>query len=199
MSTTITNINQLDLNGVYTYAYYLLWQLKERIQLFKGKIFAMSPAPRAFHQEITANLGEAFRAYFKKKQCKVYLAPFDVRFPDKDGKIKTVVQPDLCVVCRREQIDKRGCIGAPSLIVEVVSTNKENDTKLKYELYQEEGVPEYWIVFPQDKMIQRYVLENGEYRGLAPVIAGEEVASATFPDLCFSTEEIYDVWGLEED
>lgn len=113
--------------------------------------------------------------------------------------IKTVVQPDLCVVCRREQIDKRGCIGAPSLIVEVVSTNKENDTKLKYELYQEEGVPEYWIVFPQDKMIQRYVLENGEYRGLAPVIAGEEVASATFPDLCFSTEEIFDVWGLEDD
>ena len=94
MSTTITNINQLDLNGVYTYADYLLWQLKERIQLFKGKIFAMSPAPRAFHQEITANLGEAFRTYFKKKQYKVYLTPFDVRLPDKDGKIKTVVQPE---------------------------------------------------------------------------------------------------------
>lgn len=199
MSSIITNINQLDLNGTYTYADYLLWRVKERLQLFKGKILKMSPAPTSFHQAILGNLHSEFRKILKKRKCRVYLAPFDVRFPDKDGSVKTVVQPDLCVVCNREQIDKRGCVGAPSLVVEIVSSNSENDTKLKYELYQEEGVPEYWIVFPLDKMIQRYVLENGKYIGLAPIVKGEMISSATFPELQFSTEEIFDVWGLEDD
>lgn len=198
MSTIITNINQLDLDGTYTYADYLLWQIKERLQLFKGKILKMSPAPTSVHQGVLSNLDEKLKAYFKKKKCKVYVAPFDVRFPDKNGIVKTVVQPDICVVCNREQIDKRGCVGAPSLVVEIVSGNQENDTKLKFELYQEEGVPEYWIVFPYEKMIQRYVLENGKYVGVAPIVSGETIESLTFSDLAFETDEIFDVWGLED-
>lgn len=198
MSTIITNINQLDLDGTYTYADYLLWQIKERLQLFKGKILRMSPAPTSVHQGVLSNLDEKLKAYFKKKKCKVYVAPFDVRFPDKNGIVKTVVQPDICVVCNREQIDKRGCVGAPSLVVEIVSGNQENDTKLKFELYQEEGVPEYWIVFPYEKMIQRYVLENGKYVGVAPIVSGETIESLTFSDLAFETDEIFDVWGLED-
>lgn len=198
MSTIITNINQLDLDGTYTYADYLLWQVKERLQLFKGKILKMSPAPTSVHQGVLSNLDEKLKAYFKKKKCKVYVAPFDVRFPDKNGIVKTVVQPDICVVCNREQIDKRGCVGAPSLVVEIVSGNQENDTKLKFELYQEEGVPEYWIVFPYEKMIQRYVLENGKYVGVAPIVSGETIESLTFSDLVFETDEIFDVWGLED-
>lgn len=198
MSTIITNINQLDPDGTYTYADYLLWQIKERLQLFKGKILKMSPAPTSVHQGVLSNLDEKLKAYFKKKKCKVYVAPFDVRFPDKNGIVKTVVQPDICVVCNREQIDKRGCVGAPSLVVEIVSGNQENDTKLKFELYQEEGVPEYWIVFPYEKMIQRYVLENGKYVGVAPIVSGETIESLTFSDLAFETDEIFDVWGLED-
>ena len=56
METIITNIKQLDLKGSYTYADYLLWHFKERVELIKGKILKMSPAPNSFHQDISGNL-----------------------------------------------------------------------------------------------------------------------------------------------
>ena len=87
----ITHINQLDPLGTYTYADYLLWKFKEKIQLFKGKIFAMSPAPARFHQEISTNLNELLIPFFKGQKCKIYSAPFDVFFKSADGK-ESVVQ-----------------------------------------------------------------------------------------------------------
>ena len=56
MSEIVTDIDQLDPNGSYTYADYLTWKFNERVELFKGRIFKMSPAPNRFHQEISINL-----------------------------------------------------------------------------------------------------------------------------------------------
>lgn len=138
----ITHINQLDPLGTYTYADYLLWKLKEKIQLFKGKIFAMSPAPARFHQEISTNLNELLIPFFKGQKCKIYSAPFDVFFKSADGK-ESVVQPDICVICDRQKLTQRGCEGAPNLIIEILSRGTQyNDTKLKFDLYQEQGVPD---------------------------------------------------------
>ncbi|WP_042346398.1 Uma2 family endonuclease, partial [Capnocytophaga canis] len=99
---TINNINQLDLvNGVYTYADYLLWRFEERVELLKGKIFKMSPAPSLKHQRISLNITLFLGNYFKNQKCQLFVAPFDVRLPKKDEKgdnIHTVVQPDLCVI-----------------------------------------------------------------------------------------------------
>lgn len=75
----ITNINQLDLNGTYSYADYLLWQFSERVELIKGKIFTMSPAPSRRHQVATGILHRYLDRYFEKHPCGLYLAPFDVR------------------------------------------------------------------------------------------------------------------------
>ena len=121
MGTIITNINQLDLKGSYTYADYLLWHFKERVELIKGKIFKMSPAPSSFHQDISWNLSREIDKVFRKTSCKMYAAPFDVRLINfkestADNQITTVVQPDLCVICDRNKIDANGCIGAPDLI-----------------------------------------------------------------------------------
>ena len=66
----ITHINQLDPLGTYTYADYLLWKLKEKIQLFRGKIFAMSPAPARFHQEISTNLNELLIPFLRDKNAR---------------------------------------------------------------------------------------------------------------------------------
>lgn len=95
----ITNINQLDLNGTYTYADYLLWKFEEQVELLKGKLFKMSPAPRELHQRISMQLSGEMYDYFKEKKCRLYSAPFEVRFPKEsasDEQIYTVVQPDLC-------------------------------------------------------------------------------------------------------
>ena len=81
----------------------------------------------------------------------VFPAPFDVRLPqgeEKDEEIDNVVQPDLVVICDRSKIDKRGCKGAPDLIIEILSySTAKKDLNEKFNLYQQAGVKEYWIVF----------------------------------------------------
>jgi len=198
MSKIITNINQLDLNGTYTYADYILWKFSERLELIKGKVFAMSPAPNSFHQEILGNLHYEFRSIFKKNKCKVYLAPFDVRLVDfnkntNDNEIETVVQPDLCVVCDASIVDEKNCLGAPNLIVEILSkSTSKKDLTIKFDLYQENGVQEYWIVNPIEKSVLIYVLVNGNYIGSRPFILETIIQSPTFPELKFEVDKIFE-------
>lgn len=190
----ITSLSQLDLNGSYSYGDYLKWKFQERVEIIKGKIMAMSPAPNRLHQRISMKLTKAFLDVFDSHQCELYVAPFDVRFPDSDGKIKTVVQPDLCVICDPNKLDEKGCIGAPDLIVEILSPgNSKREMKDKYELYQEQGVSEYWIVRPEEQHIQIYVLENGRYIGVQPVVEGDVVTSIKFPALSFDTSGLYEL------
>lgn len=194
MSTTITNINQLDLaNGVYTYADYVLWEIKERLEILKGKIFRMSPAPAISHQKIARNLTGELYYYFKGKTCQLFAAPFDVVLKNKNGLEDSVVQPDLCVVCDPKKLenDKR-CLGAPDLIIEILSPgNTRKEMRNKYELYEESGVMEYWVVRPIDKEITQFVLEEGKYRALPPIVEGDMVQSVKFPELYVSTEDIF--------
>lgn len=190
----ITSLSQLDLNGSYSYGDYLKWKFQERVEIIKGKIMAMSPAPNRLHQRISMKLTKAFLDVFDSHQCELYVAPFDVRFPDNNGKIKTVVQPDLCVICDPNKLDEKGCIGAPDLIVEILSPgNSKREMKDKYELYQEQGVSEYWIVRPEEQHIQIYVLENGRYIGVQPVVEGDVVTSIKFPALSFDTSGLYEL------
>ena len=194
----ITDINQLDVNGTYTYADYLLWRFKEQVELLRGKLFKMSPAPREIHQRVLNEINFELMSFFRNKTCRVYPAPFDVRIPAKgakgmtDNQIYTIVQPDLCVVCDLEKIDGRGCVGAPDLVVEILSpSNSRKDLKDKYEIYQEAGVPEYWIVDADDKAIYRYVLEGDTYIGLPPVSEGDVFSSRKFPEMKIDTKLIF--------
>ena len=175
MSNIITNIDQLDFSKTYTYADYLLWQFSERVELIKGFIKKMSPAPSMIHQTVSSNLNGIFYNNFKQSNCRFYAAPFDVRLPIKTvQKDTTVVQPDLCVVCDVSKLDKRGCNGAPDLIVEIISpNNSKHDISTKFKLYEEAEVQEYWIVEPYDKIIFIYTLVDGKYIGLQPLVALE--------------------------
>jgi Uma2 family endonuclease len=149
METIITNIKQLDLKGSYTYADYLLWHFKERVELIKGKILKMSPAPNRNHQDISGNLYYELRSFINKGTCKLYTAPYDVRLINfkestDDNQIITVVPPDLCVICDTNIIDERGCLGAPDLIIEILSPgNSKKEMDIKFDLYEENGVSEY--------------------------------------------------------
>lgn len=186
----ITHISQLDPLGTYTYADYLLWKLKEKIQLFKGKIFAMSPAPTRFHQEVSTNLNALLIPFFKEQQCKIYSAPFDVFFKSADSK-ESVVQPDICVVCDAEKIDKRGCYGAPDLVIEILSRgNSKKEMKYKYALYEEAQVPEYWIIDPDHQNVLVYVLKDGKYLNPMNIVEGN-ILSEKFPMLEISTDDIF--------
>ncbi len=163
--TMITSLSQLDPNGRYTYADYLTWQLDEYVELIQGKIYAMSPAPLRWHQDVTGNIYRLIGNYLEISPCKVYIAPFDVRFVKKhtlsDTDVTTVVQPDICVVCDKSKLDRRGCIGAPDLIVEILSpSTAKKDLDEKFHLYEEFGVREYWVVFPKENTVHTYA-HNG--------------------------------------
>jgi Uma2 family endonuclease len=113
-------LEDIDLSLTYSYAHYLNWIFDDRVELIKGKIFKISPAPSTLHQEISANVFSVIYNHLKGKSCKVYYAPFDVRFTKEsiaDNDIYTVLQPDICVICDPEKIDSKGCIGAPDIVI----------------------------------------------------------------------------------
>jgi hypothetical protein len=194
----IVSLKQLDLNGVYTYADYLMWKLQERVELIAGKIFKMSPAPALNHQAVSANLSGLFYVFFDGKPCKYYAAPVDVILTNKDKKdneITTVVQPDLIVVCDPEKRKGRACKGAPDLVVEILSlSNSKRDLKIKYKLYEENGVREYWIVNPRDKYIQQFVLE-GKHFYLKDTYYKDDgdIASVVFEGLSLPLEKVFNI------
>ena len=155
--SVVNNFSDLDLTKQYTYADYLLWQFSERVELIKGFIVKMSPAPNRFHQKVSANISGIFYQIFRNKSCNFYAAPFDVRLPiPSKKKDTTVVQPDFCVICDASKLDDTGCNGAPDLIIEILSpNNSKHDLDTKFKLYEEAAVLEYWIVEPVEKMILR--------------------------------------------
>ncbi|WP_026977137.1 Uma2 family endonuclease [Flavobacterium tegetincola] len=193
----INDINQLDLNKTYSYADYLTWMFQERLELYKGKIFKMSPAPSLYHQKVAGNIHGILWTIFKNQSCNLFVGPFDVRLLDKkkstsDNEIYTVVQPDLCVVCDENKLDSRGAIGAPDLMIEILSPgNSKKEMTHKYELYQEAGVLEYWLVNPTDKTILIYVLKDGIFVGQQPLIEESIIKSPLFPQLDFTISELF--------
>ena len=186
----------LDLNQVYTYADYFKWQFEERVELIKGKIFKMSPAPNFDHQVLAGEIYGTIRDFLRKQPCKVFIAPFDVRLPRKsieDDAIYTVLQPDVCVVCDPSKFEKKGCIGAPDIVVEILSPgNNEKEMKNKFDIYEESGVKEYWIVSPQDKTFLVNILTNGHYVTSRPMVSGDVVTTAVLPGFTMDLKELFE-------
>jgi Uma2 family endonuclease len=186
--------SDLDLSKSYTYADYLKWQFDERLELIKGKIFKMSPAPSSTHQDIVAKVSGELYQYLKGKPCKVYPAPFDVRLSRviNDEQVTTVVQPDVCVICDPAKIDLRGAIGAPDIVVEILSPgNNKKELQNKYEAYEEAGVLEYWIIQPSEKTFLKYTLINGRYQGSRLLTIGDEVTTPILPDFVLNLDDVF--------
>ena len=191
----ITDINQLDTNKLYSYADYMRWSFEERIELLKGRLFRMSPAPSTRHQKISNLLSSKITWFLSNDDCSIFVAPFDVRLPISedldvskkyknkakklpDGKMMTVLQPDICVICDMEKLDERGCVGAPDVIIEILSTgNTQREMKDKFEIYQEAGVKEYWLVETQSEFILKYTLVDDIFIGSKPYTNEEKIKS----------------------
>jgi len=147
----------------YTYADYCTWDDGERWELIDGIAYAMSPAPAWTHQDIGGNLFVQLHNFLQGKPCKVFCAPFDVRL-NADTYDDTVVQPDLVIICDRSKLGGTGCIGAPDMVVEILSpSSASKDMILKYNKYLQAGVREYWIVDPETKMVRVCILKDGKY------------------------------------
>ena len=195
----ITSIDQLDLNKRYTYSDYILWKFQERVELLKGKLFKMA-SPSANHQTTVHNLDGLFWYHLRHKSCQTFPAPFDVRLPLPEhrvtpDKIDTVVQPDLCVICDKSKIKKNNCVGAPDLVVEILSPgNSSKEMKQKYELYEAAGVLEYWIVNVEHRYILVYNLdiEKRKFIAILPPLTEEDTLKSRVIDgLEISLSEVF--------
>lgn len=181
--------------GTYTYADYLKWTVEERLELIKGKIFRMSPAPNYIHQRLVSDIHGHLWSFLRTKSCQAFVAPFDVRLPRKskrDEDVITVVQPDVCVVCDPAKLDNRGCIGAPDVVVEVLSpSNNRKELKQKYEVYEESGVKEYWIVSPQDHTFFVYTLIDGKFQPSRLMGEDDVMTSTVLEGFSLNLEELF--------
>lgn len=194
----ITHLSQLDLKGSYTYADYLTWKFEEMVELVRGKIMPMA-APNRKHQGISRELTGQFFNFFKQQGCKFYPAPFDVRLLDKqksvkaDKEVRTVVQPDLCVICDDAKLDAAGCLGAPDLIVEILSPgNSSKEMRIKKQLYEENQVREYWIFDPDHETVHQFsLLESGVYAPPVIYIHEDTLVSSIFPGLQLHLQEVF--------
>lgn len=131
-----------------------------RAELIDGEFYDLA-SPSRIHQEILMELSAIIRDYIKKKNgsCKVYPAPLAVQLSEDQD---TVVEPDISVICDKDKLTDRGCLGAPDWIIEIASPgNINHDYVKKLNIYLDAGVREYWIVNPINESIFVYRFEEG--------------------------------------
>jgi Uma2 family endonuclease len=189
----------LDMNKRYTYADYLTWLDDKRRELIDGFIHLMS-APLRIHARVSFKLSNRMSNMVEKSNgnCHIYSAPFDVRLPlngsKDDDRIYDVVQPDICVVCDLTKLDDRGCVGAPDLIVEVLSPSTlKYDWNYKFNLYEKAGVREYWIADPKAKTISVFLLQaDGKYDNGTVYDCHQKVPVFIFEGLEIDLNELFE-------
>lgn len=183
-------------NKNYTYEDYLKWTDDERWELIDGEPCVMSPAPSRMHQEIIGEMFLQIATYLKGKKCKIYVAPFDVvliKPNEKDEESKNIVQPDITIICDEEKLNDKGCIGAPDMVVEVVSpSTASQDYVKKLNLYEKYEIKEYWIVNPKNSNIFVYKLdENSQYSEVKVYSIKDKVKVGIFDNLNIDLASIF--------
>jgi Uma2 family endonuclease len=148
----------------YTFADYLTWDEDDHIELIYGYPYMMS-SPSTEHQLVSGELFAQLHTYLADKKCRVIAAPYAVRLfeeaSDRPEDVNTVVEPDLVVICDPSKMDRRGCKGAPDLVIEILSpSSRRHDRIVKLDLYQRAGVREYWVVNPEDRTVQVMLLKD---------------------------------------
>lgn len=189
-----------------SYADYQQWPDDERFEIIDGQVYPMN-APLRIHQEILLEMARQFANFLRGKPCKIYVAPFDVRFTDRPGnedEIFDVVQPDLSVVCDHKKLDDKGCLGAPDLIVEIISPSSASyDNIKKRALYEKFGVKEFWLVHPTDRLVTAYRLIDGAYGRPEIFDIFNSASPSLFPDLKIDLCEVFGIspaeFALKED
>ena len=144
----------------YTCEDLLSWDEDVRAEIIDGELFMM-PLPTIKHQGVVGELCRQLANFLVGKPSSVYPSRTGVRlFEDKE----TLLEPDIMVICDRSKLDERLCHGAPEMLVEVLlPETTKRDTFLKFNLYKQAGVREYWIVDPEIECVWVLILSDGNY------------------------------------
>lgn len=184
----------ININKICTYKDYL--ELEDvSMEVIDGIPFLMSPSPTVEHQRILRKLILKFSNYFEDTNCEVFSAPLDVILINENEEIldsKNIVQPDIFIVCDRNKIGDKNIVGAPDLIVEIVSTGSQSlDYVKKLNLYEKYKVKEYLIVNPINKTILQYIFENDCYSSPKIYNQNDMLEINLFKDLILDFKNIF--------
>ena len=178
-----------------TYADYAQIDDGKRYELFEGALIWAGPAPGDTHQSVSGELQAAIWNNLRSKTCRVYAAPYDVILPEGDADYstaKTVLQPDIVVLCDMSKRRKQGCVGAPDMVIEILSPSSvEKDLQTKRAIYEKHGVREYWIIDPARRHALVMNLEAGVYNIIRIVREAEQLTSTVLPDLCITLGNLF--------
>ena len=167
-----------------------MYSLADRLdiwELLKGVLY-QSPAPRPIHQVILGELHiELSNIYRRNKKYHIRLAPYDVVLKE-----DTLVQPDVSIIDDLEKETNRCYEGAPVLVVEVLSdSSMKTDVKDKFDIYEECGVKEYWIVDPFKSTVRQFVLRDEMYVLFAEYGKEARITSPTLVELDIDLREVF--------
>ncbi|WP_168122488.1 Uma2 family endonuclease [Paenibacillus sp. HB172176] len=161
----------------------------QRYEVLGGVLELMSPGPATAHQAVSRELEFLFM-----KSCRmdyiIFDAPVDVILSESN-----VVQPDILMVHRSRQhiVTKRGIEGSPDLVVEILSPgSRKRDKVRKFAIYEEHGVPEYWIIDAESRTLEQFQLSDGGRYALVQVFEGNDpVTSTSLPCVSFIIDELF--------
>ena len=131
-------------------------------ELIGGMPYAMSPSPSVTHQLISTNIATSLKNSLSSNKSLDTEACIDCLILIKtDWQVSndTVVRPNVMVVCKAA---KEKIVATPDLIVEVVSNSStKRDELMEFELFQQEGVLYYILVYPDKRIAKAYINKGG--------------------------------------
>ncbi len=172
--------------GEYTLEDYLALPDEQRVELIDGVFYDMA-APTTVHQAIGGFIHKQLLDYVMEHggECMPFMSPVDVQLDCDD---RTVVQPDVLIVCDRSKFRNGRVFGAPDFLAEVLSpSTRKKDMQLKLFKYANAGVREYWMIDPDRKTVVVYDLEHEElpqiyrFSSRIPVLVWNGECEVDFP------------------
>lgn len=177
--------------GEYTLEDYYHMPEDRRVELIDGVIYDMS-APTPLHQLIAGMVHARILKFIEenKGDCIPFLAPTDVQL-DRDD--RTMIQPDVFIVCRPDRLRQFGICGAPDFVLEILSgSTRKKDMTVKLAKYMAAGVREYWVIDPEKRLLMVYIGEEEGIPRLYP-LQGEVGVNLYNGALQINLDEINDL------
>lgn len=173
--------------------YFVLREKSEELLEYIDGMVYMAPSPSTVHQRISRKLLIRFDQFLSGKPCEVFHAPFDIELKIENTEEPKIVIPDLSVICDKSGLTESGYVGAPALIVEILSpSNQSHDLITKLNVYMNAGVKEYWIVNPMLHSVTVYSLNQEKLCEQHDIkTAGGTITSKVLPGFSVDLPEIF--------
>jgi|GEM_PF-3765026 len=179
--------SDLNLNKTYSYADYLKWTFEERIEIIKGKAYKMTFDEYVEKEALPDIIFNEFSRYLKDKSGKIHFVPFNIQVTD-----SKILSSEFYIEYNQLQLNESTNVTTPNIVIAFISsTNGKVILQNKYELYEQLGIPEYWIISATHKSFFRYTLTDGTYQPSRLMTMGDIITTPILPGFELNLETVF--------